>query len=136
MNLEEFGSDCLYFVHEIEGNEAEESWGKQHVSLPKLEPLPEDDDGWRFLPPDLAHKFLSFPSRIRDQQRNIDFYWHNTTPDDAIDGCRKACVTLGCEADVITRNARRVMKLPPREMDWDWGGKLQVIRAESYQQNK
>lgn len=130
--VEEFGSDCLVIIYEVEGYEEDESWGKQHVNLPTMTTFPDDDEGWRALPPTLAHRLLSFPSKIRNEQRNIDFYWHNTEPDGATTACSKAALTLGCEADLLGRDIRREMKLPSRDAGWDWGRRLQNLREKSY----
>lgn len=130
--VEEFGSDCLVIIYEVNGYEEDESWGKQHVTLPKMATFPEDDDGWQSLPSTLAHRLLSFPSKIRNEQRNVDFYWHNTEPDDATTACSKAAMALGCDADLLGRDIRREMKLPPRDSAWDWGRRLQDLRQKSY----
>ncbi|VWX54547.1 hypothetical protein [Novosphingobium sp. 9U] len=130
--IEEFGSDCLVVIYEIEGYEEDESWGKQHVTLPRLTSFPEDDEGWRALPPTLAHRLLSFAPKIRNEQRNIDFYWQNTEPDDATTACSKAALALGCDADLLGRDIRQEMKLPSRDAAWNWGRRLQDLRQKSY----
>lgn len=133
--IEEFGAACLDLVYENDAGEDGEPWGKQHVSLPSFEGLPDDTDGWRALPADLANRLLTFPSTIRSQQRNIDFYWHNTDVDDALGQCRKSAIELGCDADLLGKDIRRQMKLPLRDGKWNWGRRLQDFRAKLNQQS-
>lgn len=67
--IEDFGEACLVLVYENDAGQDDEPGGKQHVSLPKIDPFPEDDDGWRALPSELSHRLLTFPAKIHSKQR-------------------------------------------------------------------
>jgi len=110
------------------------------ATLPKLDPLPDDPEGWRAIDTRIAARALNFDARIRGSQSlissTIEFQAERLG-----DTLARQISERGLEAWNIAVDLRRENGLQAAELVWDYADSLQVtldqaVRREREEQQR
>ena len=128
--FERFAEASLNTIDSMERYSASRgSDGERALSMPKIDELPEDDDGWTDLPTSLVARIIDFEPNLASIEEHIRDTFDVVGPEEGVHVVETNCVEMGNKALDIAASLRARYNIPQRELKWDWIESLRGLRG-------